>query len=195
MRGPARRARVRLLRLGRLLLGRNKLRRRCDRIEGAVIVLLLAAFITASAWSAGFAGHIYRSEHAAMARLRPAEAVLSRPAAAGSQMTAAAATWLLPDGAKRSGMLTSITAPAIYGAPAGTSVKVWLDHSGQPAAPPAGWCDVIAIALLAGVVTIAGAATVLILCYALCRVALDRYRAARWESAWAAVGPRWTSRR
>ena len=69
MRGPARRARVRLLRLGRLLLGRNKLRRRCDRIEGAVIVLLLAAFITASAWSAGFAGHIYRSEHAAMARV------------------------------------------------------------------------------------------------------------------------------
>jgi hypothetical protein len=195
MRGPARRARLRPLRPGRLLLGRNKLRRPCDRVEGAVIVLLLAAFVTASAWAASFAGHVYRSEYAAVARLRPAEAVLSRPAVAGSQTIAAAATWRLPDGAKRSGVLTSLTAPAIYDAPAGTSVKVWLDHSGQPVAPPPSWCDMIAIALLAGVVTIAGAVTVLILCYVLCRGALDRHRAARWESAWAAVGPQWTSRR
>jgi hypothetical protein len=195
MRGPARRARLRPLRLGRLLLGRNKLRRPCDRVEGAVIVLLLAAFVTASVWAASFAGHVYRSEHAAAARLRQAEAVLSRPAAAGSQTIAAAATWPLPDGAKRSGMLTSLTAPAIYDAPAGTSVKVWLNHSGQPVAPPPSRWDMIAIALLAGVVTIAGAATVLILCYFLCRGALDRYRAARWESAWAVIGPQWTSRR
>jgi hypothetical protein len=195
MRGPARRARLRLLRLGRLLLGRNKLRRSCDRIEGAVIVLLLAAFVTASVLAASFAGHIYRSEHAAVARLRPAVAVLSRPGAAGSQTTAAAATWLLPDGAERSGMLTSVTAPAIYDAPAESSVKIRLDHSGQPVAPPPSWYDIIATALLASVVTIAGAATVLILCYVLCREALDRYRAARWDSAWAAVGPQWTSRR
>jgi hypothetical protein len=50
-------------------------------------------------------------------------------------------------------------------------------------------------ALLAGVTVTAGAAVVLILCYHLCRMVLDRHRLARWESAWAATGPRWTSRR
>jgi hypothetical protein len=184
-----------LLRLGRLLLGRNKLRRPCDRIEGAVIVLLLAAFLTESVWAACFAGHLYRSEHAAAGRLRPAIAVLSQPGPVPGSQTTAAATWRLPDGAERSGMLTTVTAPAIYYATAGTSVKVWLDHSGQPLAPPPSWCDMIVTALLTSFVAIAGAAMVLILCYLLCRMALDRHRAARWESAWAAVGPRWTSRR
>jgi hypothetical protein len=41
----------------------------------------------------------------------------------------------------------------------------------------------------------AGATVVLILCYYLCRGLLDRHRLASWESTWAAVGPRWTSRR
>ena len=196
MNGPVRRARRRSLRLGRLFLGRNKLRRPCDRIEGAVIAVLLAAFLGASVWAVGMAGHLYRSERAAAARLRPATAVLSQPGPeAGGQATAAAATWRLPDGAERSGTLTTATVPAIYDAPAGTSVKVWLDHSGQPLAAPPSRCDMIVTAFLNGFVAIAAAAVALILCYSLCRVALDRHRAARWESAWAAVGPRWTSRR
>jgi hypothetical protein len=36
---------------------------------------------------------------------------------------------------------------------------------------------------------------VLTLCYTCCRTVLDRRRLAGWESAWAAVGPRWTSHR
>ena len=72
MKGPFRQARLRLPRLGRLLLGRNKLRRPCDRIEGAIIAVLLAAFLTASVGAACIAGHLYRSERAAAARLRPA---------------------------------------------------------------------------------------------------------------------------
>lgn len=112
MSGPARRARLRWLRLARLLLGRNTLRRPCDRIEGAIIVFLLAAFLTASVWAACFAGHLYRSMHAAAARIRPAVAVLSQPGpAAGSQATTVAATWRLPNGAERSGTLTTVTAP------------------------------------------------------------------------------------
>jgi hypothetical protein len=59
MSGPARRARLRLLRLGRLFLGRNKLRRPSDRIEGAVIAALLAAFLSVSVWAACLAGHLY----------------------------------------------------------------------------------------------------------------------------------------
>jgi len=54
-------------RLRRLLLGRNELRRPCDRIEGVVLVSLLrglslyAAFFTACVAAAVFAGHLYQS--------------------------------------------------------------------------------------------------------------------------------------
>ena len=196
MNGPVRRARRRLLRLGRLFLGRNKLRRPCDRIEGAIIAVSLAAFLTASVGAACIAGHLCRSERAAAVRLRPATAVLSQPGpVAGGQATAAAATWRLPDGAERSGTLTTATVPAIYDAPAGTSVQVWLDHAG-PAERRSQWVSgVIVTASLESFAVIAAAAAVLFLCYFLCRVVLDRHRAAGWDSAWAAVGPRWTRRR
>src|SRR5690348_11291759 len=54
-----------LRRQERLLLGRNQLRRPADRIEAAVIVCLVAAFLTAAVAAAGFAGHLYQSEHIA----------------------------------------------------------------------------------------------------------------------------------
>jgi hypothetical protein len=53
----------------------------------------------------------------------------------------------------------------------------------------------ICTALMAGITIIGGAAVVLIFCYLLCRMVLDRHRLAGWESAWATVGPRWTTRR
>lgn len=183
-------------RLGRLLLGRNELRRPADRIEGIFVAFFAAAFLAAAVAAATFAGHLYRSEEAQAARLRPAAAVLSQP---GPQSVTSApeagARWWLPNGARRSGTVTAVTAPGIYGAPAGASVRIWLDRSGQPVAAPPSPVDMILTALLAAITITAGAAVVLILCYHVCRLALDRYRLARWESAWAATGPRWTSRR
>ena len=196
MRGSVRRADRPMRRALRLLLGRNELRRPADRIEAAVIVCLVAAFLTAAVTAACLAGHLYRSGHTAAARLRPAVAVLTQPGpVATTPAAAAAARWRLPNGTERSGTLTMASAPAIYHAPTGTSVPVWLDGSGEPEAPPPSPSDVFFFALVAGLTTTAGAAVVLILCYLLCRMVLDRHRLARWESAWAAVGPRWTSRR
>jgi hypothetical protein len=196
MRASARRAGRALRRLGRLLLGRNELRRPADRIEAAVVVALAAAFVTAAIAAASFAGHLYRSEHAEAARLRHTAAVLSQPGPLDATSAAeTGARWRLPNGTQRSGALTAVTAPAIYGAPAGASVQIWLDRSGQPAAPPPSPIDMILTTLLAAVTPSAGAAVVLILCYHLCRTLLDRRRLARWGSAWAATGPRWTSRR
>jgi hypothetical protein len=48
---------------------------------------------------------------------------------------------------------------------------------------------------MAGITATEGATIVLIFCYLLCRMLLNRHRLVRWESAWAAVGPRWTTRR
>jgi hypothetical protein len=40
-----------------------------------------------------------------------------------------------------------------------------------------------------------GAAIVLLICYWLGRLALDRRRVAAWASEWSLTGPRWTTRR
>ena len=50
-------------------------------------------------------------------------------------------------------------------------------------------------ALAVGAATAGGAGIVLVMSYALGRLALDRRRLAAWESAWSLTGPRWTSRR
>lgn len=195
-----------LPRLARLLVGKNELRRRSDRIEGAVLMALSAVFLTAAVMAVFLAGHIYeyfyQSQHAAAAGLRPTEAVLSTPGPVASNVSEspalAQARWPRPDGIERSGFLTTVNAPAIYGARPGASVRIWLDRSGAPQPPPPGQRDMILDALfdalIAGLIITVGAAVLLIFCYRLCRLALDRHRLARWGSAWVATGPQWTDR-
>jgi hypothetical protein len=107
----------------------------------------------------------------------------------------AKARWRDPGGGEQSGLLTTATAPAISGAAAGAQIPVWLNRSGQPAAPPAGQLVMILYALFSGAGVAAVAGMALLISYALCRLALDRRRLSAWESAWALIGPRWTTRR
>ena len=72
----ARGATRRMSRLVRWLAGRNALRRPVDRIEGAVLVVLSAAFLVAVAVASIVGTHTYQSQRAASAGLRPALAVL-----------------------------------------------------------------------------------------------------------------------
>lgn len=195
----------RVSRLARLLTGRNALRRPVDRIEGVVLVALSAAFLAAVSFACVFGTHTYQSQRAATAGLRPATAGL-RPAAAvllqdGPAVGAlgrvgqAEAQWFGPGGGRQSGVLTTVTAPDIAGAAAGARISVWLNLSGQPAAPPADQAAMIIYALGAGAVVAGLAGLALLSVYALCRLALDRRRLAAWESAWDRTGPRWTTRR
>ena len=103
-------------------------------------------------------------------------------------------SWRRPDGGRRAGLLTTVTAPGIWDAPAGTRVQIWVTSSGTPVAPPSGMV-MVCNAILAEFGVITGSGVALIVCYGLCRLALDRRRLRDWESAWAATGPRWTSRR
>ena len=195
---PAHGAARRLSGLARLLAGRNQLRRSYDRIEGAVLVALSAVFLVAVAGASVLGGHIYHSQRADAARLHESVATLTQPGPAVTglvQPGQAQALWLAAGGRERPGVLTSLTAPDISGAPAGTRVKVWLNRRGQPAFPPPGPVLMIFNAVLAAVSAAVGAAVVLLISYGLCRFALDRRRLAAWESAWAMTGPRWTSRR
>ena len=161
MSGSAGRAGRPLRRLRRLLWGRNELRRPADRIEAAVIITLAAAFLTTVIAAGCVAGHLYQSGRAAAARLRPTVAVPSQPGPVGAMpMAAARARWRLPDGTERSGILTTVTAPAIDNAPAGTAVRVWLDRTGDPETPPSP-ADMIFTALMAGITATEGAALVI----------------------------------
>jgi hypothetical protein len=185
-----------LSRLVRLLLRRNELRRGCDRIEGAILASLSVAFLTAIVVAALLAAHVYQSQHAAAARLRPSVAVVSAPGPliVGIFVQEAQVTWRLADGAERTGVLTSATVPAIYDARTGNSVPVWLNASGDVRPPPPSQYDIILNMLLAATMVLAGTGVLLACCYWLCRLALDRHRLARWGQAWTATGPQWTSR-
>ena len=186
-------------RLVRWLAGRNTLRRPVDRIEGAVLVALTAAFLVAMAAASVLGVHTYQSQRAAAAGLRPVVAVLSQagPLVYGStaQLGLAKARWRVPGGGEKSGVVTAVTAPGILGATAGAQIPVWLNRSGQPAAPPAGQAAMIVNALAPATSVVGGAGMAVLICYGLCRLVLDRRRLAAWESAWSLTEPRWTTRR
>jgi hypothetical protein len=189
----------RMSRLVRWLAGRNALRRRVDRIEGAVLVALSSAFLVAVAVASIFGAHTYQSQRAASVGLRPVVAVLIQagPFFYGSpaQLGLAEARWRDPLGGEQSGLLTTTTTPGLIGAAAGARIPIWLDRSGQPVASPAGQVTMIINALAVGAAVAGGAGIALLISYALCRFALDRRRLAAWESAWSLTGPRWTTRR
>jgi hypothetical protein len=188
----------RMSRLVRWLTGRNALRRPVDRIEGAVLVVLSAALLVAVAMAAVLGTHAYQSQRAASASLHPAVAVLIQAGPFYGSVTPigqAEARWRDRWGGKRSGVLTTVTAPGIVGAAAGARIPVLLDRSGQPVAPPGSRVAMVRNALVKGAAAAGGAGVALLICYVLCRLALDRRRLAAWESAWSSTGPRWTTRR
>ena len=185
-------------RLARLFIGPNKLRRPSDRIEGAVVVLLSAVFLAAVAAAPWFGVRFYQSQRADTARLRPAIAVLTQAGPSNGLLVTsgeAAARWRAPDGQRRSGFLTTTTAPGIWGAPAGARVQVWLTRSGQPGTPPQGSWEVGFASVMIAIGAACCGGIVLTACYWLCRLALDRRRLAAWASEWSVAGPRWTTRR
>jgi hypothetical protein len=187
-----------LRRVTRLVIGPSTLRRPSDRIEGAVVALLSAAFLAAMAYAAFLGWSLCKTEAATAARLHPTVAVLTQttPAAAsGIPDTDAAARWRAANGQQRSGILTPVTAPGIWGAPPGTRVQVWLSASGTLVPPPPGAAAVAMTAVVIGTAAAGGIGVGLAICYFLCRLLLDRRRLAGWESDWALTGPRWTMRR
>ena len=178
----------------------NPLRRTADRVEAAVMAMLIAAFLLGAPLAALAAGHAAavtgsRIEHAQAGWHRVA-AVLLRSAPATthplfqlSLESLVPARWTAPDGTARTG---EIYAPA--GARAGSTVIVWADGSGRLTDVPLQRGDVAEeIALAASLATVAVAA-VLAAIGLLARWVLDRRRLAAWDARWKATGPQWTGR-
>jgi hypothetical protein len=195
-RGPDR-APALTVRLARLAIGPNKLRRPCDRLEGFLILLLAAGFVACVALAPHFGERLYQAQQAHAAQLHPAVAVLTQAGPSDNYVTAvgeATARWRAPDGRQRDGVLSTIAAPAISGARTGTRVRVWLTSSGQPEAPPISAAESAFSAVVLTTGAVLGAAIALVISYWLGRLVIDRRRLANWTSEWSLTGPRWTTR-
>jgi hypothetical protein len=191
------RAPARTVRLARLLIGRNRLRRPSDRLEAILVMLLAAVFLAAVIAAPFFGERLYQAQRAAAAHLHPATAVLTQNGPSDSYVTSvgeATARWRAPDGQQKKGLLSTATAPGIAGAPAGARVQVWLSSSGQPEAAPVSVTEAMFSAVVMPIGAVCGAAIALLICYWLGRLALDRRRLAKWASEWSLTGPRWTTR-
>jgi hypothetical protein len=185
--------------LTRLLITPSTLRRRSDRVEGAIVVLLSAAFLAAAAAAPLIGARFYHAQRAEAAELHPATAVLTQNGPTSTSLAPdgdgqAAARWQAPGGQPRSGMLSASTVPLLWNARKGDRVAVWLTASGQPQSQPPGPLGALLASIVITAAIVSVAAIAAFSCYWLGRLALDRRRLAAWASEWGATGPRWTTR-
>lgn len=178
-------------RLWRLWPDRNPLRRRCDRVEAAIVAGLVVAFVLGGSLAALAAGRwaygsALRTEQAGQAARHQVAAVLLTTAD-GWSPAMVRARWIAPDGAGRTGWV-----PAPAGSPAGTTVRVWADAAGRPAEPPLRYSQVEGQAVMAAVAAVFAVAMLLGGAGWFARRVADRRRLAAWDAQWRATGPRWS---
>ena len=182
---------------------RNPLRRRTDRIEAAlrlVLVVLLVAAVPAAAVLAG-----QRADHLSLNRAYAQRAadhlvaavLLEQAPATGSpdpytsvQTAWVPARWQPPGLAARTGEVL-----AVAGARKGSTVRIWIDSSGAITDPPLDHRDIAGDVCVAVVATCLGSWLVLLASGALARRALDRRRLSAWDAEWRANGPHWSGHR
>ncbi|MGH3328320.1 MAG: Rv1733c family protein [Streptomycetales bacterium] len=188
----------------RLRLDPNPLRRTSDRLEGAVLGVLLVLTLCALVVAAIVTLNVYRTgvgiERAQALERHPITAVLMEDAVATASTVESSqvspthpptkARWTAPDGTARRGPV-----PAQMGSEAGSKVTVWVDATGRPVTEPQHRVETVTRTLLTGAGVAAGAIVGLLLPYQAFRHRLDRRRLRQWEDSWASVEPQWSGRR
>lgn len=183
-------------RVGLLGLGGNPLRRGVDRIEARILTGLLVAFLIGAPLLAVAAG---RWEHsAAVAEQRAQQSVHLVTAVLlqdvpdivvgdGTWDAGALARWTASDGKSRVGEVLDTA-----GAPAGSTVRIWVDGSGRQAGFPPLTHRGVETRVITAAALASAALAIMLLTMALClRWLLNRRRLAGWDAAWADFGPRW----
>lgn len=185
-----------------LLPGRNTVARPSDRVQAAVLLLVVLTSLVAGAGAVLLgigihAGEAAKSREETASRYQTTAVLLAdgpAPGAVGRTATPgesgpAKAFWVTRDGRRHTG---EVDAPA--GTVAGNEVPIWLDSTGtpvdRPLTPIAAAVDatVIATGLWVGVVFL------LALAYGGVVVLLNRRRLARWQQEWFAGQPGRTRR-
>jgi hypothetical protein len=182
----------------RIGLDGNPLRRRIDRVQAALTLLLIAAFLTAAPVLTAVAGHWTRTvglgQENAERAWREVTAIVVRAPATGRNGAFAAwgplrarARWTASDGQERSGLV-----PVTAGTRAGSRFLLWVNGRGVPTGPPMRPAEPGQLAALAEMVTIGVLAVAACLIADGGRILFDRCRLATWEKEWQAIGPLWS---
>lgn len=184
----------------RVGVDRNPLRRRSDRMEAWLTVVLVAMILTAgpvAAWRA--ANAVYRDSVQAAERDRQQSfrvwATLAEDVPVQLELgdnvqtdVVAQARWVGPDGAVRSGPV-----PAPPGLRAGNTVPVWTDAHGGAVRTPVEH-NPATNALAAGILAIFGVLAVAAGVLMLVHWRLNRRRMDDWQIQWMFVEPVWSGR-
>ncbi|HXT90056.1 MAG TPA: hypothetical protein VN714_12460 [Trebonia sp.] len=193
----------RVTRLGRFVRGRrfdrNPLRRATDRIETAVLTVLVAAFLigapfaalAAGAWVHGLARQAQLTQEASRSQATAVVVAAASPASAGEGDYAwlAQARWRTPGGQE---VIHRVPAP--MGTVAGEKLQVWTDRDGDVTSAPLSDAQVAEQTTVAEVTVVVVAAGVLALVGALTLWVIKKRQLAAWDADWHVTGPRWTTR-
>ena len=187
---------------GWLGFDRNPLRRRTDRVEAALRLILVILFVAAVPVAAVAVGR--QADHLALdwaqaqrsakhlvtaVLLRDAPATGTPDPYASVQGSWIPARWQPAGLPPRTGLVF-----AVADARKGSTVRIWTDPVGAITDPPLGHRDVVGDVWLAVTATCLVSGLVLLAAWALGRRALDRRRLSAWEAEWRACGPLWTGR-
>jgi hypothetical protein len=198
----ARKPKPSVTRLGRFVrrwrFDRNPLRRATDRVETALLALLVAAFLIGTpfaalatgAWVHGMAQQAQLTQEASRRQVTAVVlAVTADPAA--NQMLAwqAQARWKAPDGQE-----VTHEVPVPPGTAVGAKLQVWSDLTGDFTAAPLLDSQVASQTATGAALGVVASAVVLTLAGAAVRWTLNKRRIADWDADWHATGPRWTTR-
>ncbi|MBB2936039.1 hypothetical protein FHX82_003093 [Amycolatopsis bartoniae] len=186
----------------RIHLGRNPLARRSDRVEAALLLVVVLGLLVALPLAVLVGSTTYRgqlavsaeqqaSRHLATATLiedapTPVPATDGAYLSADGGSTGVHARWTVAGGAERIG-----TIAADPGTTAGSEVPVWLSNAGDPVPAPMTSSDAVTTSVLAGIFSWLVVALGLTAVYWSVRLVLDRRRAVRWDREWLHAGERW----
>lgn len=181
----------------RLLLGAGPLKRTTDRLHAlsrvVVLIAVLAAVPVGIVVAGTVSGMLHQTAQAQTAARteRTATLLTDAPVASGADGgdVLARAQWRGPQGQAMTGRVL-----AASGAPAGSSVPVWIDRSGQITSPPMNGGDIAVQSFTAGTVAALGLPCLVLLLHLLAVQLLDRVRLRRWTAEWATVEPLWAGR-
>lgn len=178
---------------------RNPLRRTSDRIETAVLAVLVVAFLAAApfaaqaagAWMGGVSHRTQIAQEASRREVQARVLTVASVSSAGGYASAeslAQARWTAPDGKVVTG-----EAPVPAGTAAGATVPVWVTTDGQLTDAPLQNAQVADSEVTAEILAVTGLGIAATVTGVLTCRALDKRRMAAWDAEWRATGPRWTT--
>ncbi|HEY4994018.1 MAG TPA: hypothetical protein VII33_18235, partial [Nakamurella sp.] len=155
-----------------------------------VLLLPLAATVGSLVTADGLhAADVQAHDRSSTMAVLTADAPAVQFTAGGAPASAAdpvAAGWFAPDGSSRTGAL--IAAPGML---SGSTIRIWVDHSGNLVEAPMTSSAALTGGVVVGVGMMVTWGLVLILVLWAIGVVLDRRRRAEWDRDWARVAPIW----